>query len=57
MSTSHDRNIYAPNEKSTLGYEQAQKAAAHNQAILMPMTLTQKATLLSVTEQCHRFRP
>jgi hypothetical protein len=27
----HDQNIYAPNEKSTLGYEQAQRAAEHNQ--------------------------
>lgn len=27
----HDQNIYAPNEKSTLGYEQAQRAASHSQ--------------------------
>lgn len=27
----HDKNIYAPNEKSTLGYQQAQKAAEHSQ--------------------------
>jgi len=30
-SKAHDQNIYAPNEKSTLGYEQAQRAAEHNQ--------------------------
>lgn len=30
-SKAHDQNIYAPNEKSTLGYEQAQRAADHNQ--------------------------
>jgi len=30
-SKAHDQNIYAPNEKSTLGYEQAQRAVAHSQ--------------------------
>jgi len=27
----HDQNIYAPNEKSNLGYQQAQRAASHSQ--------------------------